>query len=141
MAACRRCGGGILPNLTDLGYHITCAPETELTAWWRRNPALNGIDLKAEGQAAALAASPEDWRGRAREAIRELAKAGRPFTSEDVTARAGLPTGSVGTNLNNAVGGLMSSAATARVIRKTGRLVASSRPSSHAATLTEWIGT
>ena len=141
MAACRKCGGGILPNLADLGAHITCATDEELDAWWKRTPALSGIALKAEGQTAAAEAAPEDWRDRFRQAVRDLAAERRPFTSEDVTARAGLPAGSVGTNRNNAVGALMTSAAGAKVIRKTGRRVPATRPSSHGAELTEWIGT
>lgn len=141
MAACRKCGGGILPNLTDLGAHITCATEEEFTAWWARTPALAGVALKAQGQAAAVDAAPEDWRDRFRQAVRDLAAEGCPFTSEDVTAQAGLPAGSVGTNRNNAVGALMTSAAGAKVIRKTGRRLPSMRPSSHGAELTEWIGT
>lgn len=141
MAACQRCGGGILPNLTDLGFHVTCAPQDVFDAWWARTPALSGIELRATGQSLAAAAAPDDWQGTFRAAVRDLARAGAPFTSEDATARAGLPTRHVATNRNNAVGALMTSAARAGVIRKTGRRVPSSRPSSHGAELTEWIGT
>lgn len=141
MATCGKCGGGLLPTLTELGHHIACATDEQIDAWWRSNPATSGLARKAEGQALAADAAPDDWTARFRQAVRELAATGEPFTSEDVTDRAGLPAGDVGTNRNNAVGALMSSAAQAKVIRKTGRLVQSRRPSSHAATLTEWTGT
>lgn len=142
MAACGKCGGGLLPNLAELGHHIGCATDEQIDAWWRSNPATTGLARKAEGQALAADAAPDDWTDRFRSALRELAATGEPFTSEDVTDRAGLPAGGIGTNRNNAVGALMASAGAARpkLIRKTGRHVPSRRPSSHAATLTEWIG-
>lgn len=142
MAACGKCGGGISPQLADLGYHVTCAPESLFATWWRRN-VLPGVRAKQEGQALAATAAPDDWTDRARQAIRDLAATGLPFTSEDVTAAAGLPAGGVGTNRNNAVGALMTNAAThqPKLIRKTGRRVPALRPTSHAAELTEWIGT
>lgn len=102
------------------------------------NPA-EGQHRKRTGMARALSARDE-WRERARVAVRALAASGVPFTSEDVVARVGLPTGAVGTNANNAVGALVSAAARAGVIEPTGRLVASGRPSSHGATLREWRG-
>jgi hypothetical protein len=100
----------------------------------------SGQDLKAAGQALALDAADEDWTAAARRAIKWLAAQGRPFTSEDVTARTGLPSGAPGTNRNNAVGALMTSAAKAGLIAKTGERVPSQRPTSHGAEIAQWVG-
>lgn len=102
--------------------------------------AVDGLTLKAEGQALALEGADDDWTAAARRAIKWLAAQGKPFTSEDVTARTGLPSGATGTNRNNAVGALMSSAAKAGLIAKTGERVPSQRASSHGAEIAQWVG-
>jgi hypothetical protein len=92
-----------------------------------------GIDV-------AIQHAPDDWLTRAKRAIAQLARESRAFTSEDVTQLAGLPSGDVKSNANNAVGALMNAAARKQLIVKTGRRVPSTRVTSHAAELTEWIG-
>jgi hypothetical protein len=99
-----------------------------------------GIVRKGRGQENAISASDPRWLSDAKQAILTLAAFGRPFTSEDVTERVGLPRGVTGTNKNNAVGAIMSAAARRNIIRKTGRHVLSKRASSHGAELIEWIG-
>jgi hypothetical protein len=88
-----------------------------------------------EGEAAKV------WRDGAERAITKLARERQPFTSELVTALAGLPQGGVRMNRNNAVGALMAAMAKRGVIVKTGRYVPSVRRSSHGAMLAEWRGT
>lgn len=95
---------------------------------------------QAGERAARNAADVAAWNGQARLAVLALAATGEPFTSEEVTARCGLPRGTVGTNRNNAVGALLSGAARRGLIRKTGRTVPSTRVSSHGAALAEWVG-
>lgn len=89
------------------------------------------------GESRALSAADSGWRDRADAAIRYLAHLGEPFTSEDVVSRAGLPSGDTGINANNAVGALMSAWAKSGRIRRAG-YTASSRPSSHGATIALW---
>ena len=98
----------------------------------------SGEDLKAQGQQLALDAKPE-WKDEAREAIKCLAVLSVPFTSEDVIAKVGLPSGEVGTNTNNAVGAVMTAAAKAGIIRRVG-YTNSKRPSSHGAVIAQWKG-
>lgn len=140
MATCRKCGGGLDPRLLELAYHVTCAQASVFNAWAARLAVVTGDDLKTAGQQAAADAAPDDWRDAFRAAVKALAASGRPFTSEDVTDRAGLPSGDVATNRNNAVGALMTASARAGVIVKTGRRVPSARATSHGAELTEWKG-
>lgn len=92
------------------------------------------------GKARAANAATDEWRHAFKWAVERWADACMPFTSETVVAEVGLPQGEVGTNINNAVGALMSAAARKNVIRATGRHVPSTRPSSHGAELKEWIG-
>jgi hypothetical protein len=82
----------------------------------------------------------EEWRENAYLQIQFLARARRPFTSEDVVAAVGLPAGGVRTNRNNAVGAVMNGAAKRGWIVKTGRRVTAKRKQLHAAELTEWTG-
>lgn len=103
------------------------------------NDPLEGERRKAVGMHRALDAR-EAWRQRARAAVLALAALGEPFTSEDVVDRVGLPAGGVGTNANNAVGALMSSAARANVIEPTGRHVRCRHAHSNARELKEWRG-
>ena len=98
----------------------------------------SGDQLKMEGMAMAEEAVPK-WSDLALQTIRDLANTGRPFTSEDVTERIGLPRGGVATNRNNAVGAAMSGAARRGIIRKTGYRNAT-RPELHSAVVAVWIG-
>ena len=97
-----------------------------------------GVQARETGESRALTAA-DDWRSQADRAIKYLAHLDDPFTSEDVIARAGLPTGNTRTNANNAVGAVMSAAARRGLIRKTG-YTQSSRPSSHGAIIALWEG-
>lgn len=99
----------------------------------------DGQDLKSAGMKAAAGAVPS-WAELARQAVETLAARPEPFTSEDVIDRVGLPRPNAGANRNNAVGAVMSAAARAGVIRKTGRYVETRRPSSHARIVAVWAG-
>jgi hypothetical protein len=101
---------------------------------------LAGLDGKARGMGKAVDHAKEEWKNEFRRYARAFALTGVPFTSEDVVTWAGLPSGGVGKDANNAVGAMMNGLARAKVIRKTGRRVLSRRPSSHGAELTEWVG-
>lgn len=97
-----------------------------------------GHRRKEEGMKRAADAAEPSWNDRFKEAIVDVAESHEVFTSEDVLAVVGLPTGKVGMNANNAVGALMNGAAKRGVIAKTGRRVTSLRPHSHGAELHEW---
>ena len=86
----------------------------------------------------ALDAKP-DWADEALIAIMKLAKQGIEFTSEDVLAITGLPSGEIGHHKNNASGAIMNKAARAGWIRKVGYGKAK-RKESHGAVLAIWIG-
>ena len=86
----------------------------------------------------ALDAKP-DWADEALIAIMKLAKQGIEFTSEDVLAITGLPSGEIGQHKNNASGAIMNKAARAGWIRKVGYGKAK-RKESHGAVLAIWIG-
>lgn len=62
---------------------------------------------------------------------------GSRFTSEDLTADVGLPSGDVGQHRNNAVGAVMRAAARTGLVRRVG-YVESVRKRSHAAVLSRW---
>jgi hypothetical protein len=91
-----------------------------------------------QGMARALAAH-RAWQDEAWRVLMLLASTGEPFTSEDITAVAGLPQGGISQHGNNAVGALMSGASRAGVIVPTGH-TQSRRRVSHAAHLREWKG-
>jgi len=95
-------------------------------------------ELKQHGMQLALDAQP-DWAEQAYEAIKQLAKRGTEFTSEDVLAITGLPSGGVGINKNNASGAIMNKAARAGIIRKVGYATAK-RKESHGSIHAVWIG-
>lgn len=100
-----------------------------------------GNDLKRGGQALAIAPNVlEDWKRRFKTSLARWADTGSTFTSEDVIAVVGLPCGDIAMNANNAVGAMMTAAAKAGLIRKTGNRQQARRASSHGAELTEWIG-
>lgn len=80
------------------------------------------------------------WREEFRLAVYRMATASpTPFTSEDVLETVGLPRGEIGQHRNNAVGALMAGMARKGVIRRFG-YTQSTRPSSHAAVLSQWVG-
>lgn len=95
-------------------------------------------ELKEHGMQLALDAQPV-WAEDALEAIKQLAKRGTEFTSEDVLAITGLPSGEVGMNKNNASGAIMNKAARAGIIRKVG-YTTSKRKESHGSVHAVWIG-
>ena len=95
-------------------------------------------DLKQHGMQLALDAKP-DWAEEAYEVIKQLAMRGTQFTSEDVLAMTGLPSGEVGQHKNNASGAIMNKAARAGIICKVGYGTAK-RKASHGAVLAIWIG-
>lgn len=99
-----------------------------------------GLAAKDTGTQAALDNAPAEWKDEAYRVIVLLALSGRPFTSEDLTIRVGLPSGEVGTNRNNAVGAVINAAAREGLIKRTGTRRLSQRRASHAAELAEWIG-
>lgn len=148
-----RCRGCMLPLdrvLADLGdlFHPCCSghPHHPAPTYMDEivdddiEQVVDGLTRKEIGQEQALTGADDDWTAAARRAIKWLAAQGRPFTSEDVTARTGLPSGATGTNRNNAVGALMTSAAKAGLIAKTDTRVPSQRPSSHGAEIAQWVG-
>jgi hypothetical protein len=97
-----------------------------------------GQERKATGMTQALSADVvQDWKDRFRSAV-EGFEPGRRFTSEDVLALVGLPSGEVGMNANNAVGAMMNGLARRRLIVKTGARVLSRRSSSHGAEILLW---
>ncbi len=97
-----------------------------------------GLRRKAEGQERAETgySQRDGWGARFDAAVKALAMSRRPFTSEDVTARVGMPP----SGSPSAVGARMTAAAKRGWIRKTGRTVKAERPNQHAAMLTEWRG-
>lgn len=97
-----------------------------------------GEQLKLDGMAEAQEAVPE-WADRARAALYDLALSGEEFTSEELTARVGLPRVDVGQNRNNAVGAVVAAASRAGLIERVGYRRAR-RPALHAAVVTIWRG-
>jgi hypothetical protein len=96
------------------------------------------MTTKEIGMQLALDAQP-DWAEQAFEVIKQLAKRGTEFTSEDVLAMTGLPSGGVGINKNNASGAIINKAARAGIIRKVGYATAK-RKESHGSVQAVWIG-
>lgn len=99
----------------------------------------DGTVLKQAGMDVARTAVGS-WTDQAYAAIRRLAAGPAGFTSEDLIDLVGLPRPDAGTNRNNAVGAVMSGAARAGLIAKTGRYVETRRPSSHARIVAVWKG-
>lgn len=90
---------------------------------------------KADGQAKADASQPLAWKNNVDHVIAMLARTGRPFTSDDVSAITGdSPTGSRG-----AMGSRFTTAARRGVIRRVG-YVPSRRPSVHMHPVAQWVG-
>lgn len=105
---------------------------------WADNRAA-GREDRDDGMATALAHQPE-WLDHAYYVLIQKARTGLPFTSEDVTDEAGLPTGVIATNANNAVGALFGLASKAGIIVRTGHRVQARNRSSHAHEILEWVG-
>lgn len=82
-----------------------------------------------------ISGNPEDapWRAVASEILLDLARSGDPFTSEDITSRAGQPPHP------NSSGALLSGAARRGWIRRVG-FQGAERANQHAALLSTWIG-
>lgn len=95
-----------------------------------------GRELRDEGSAAALAASDTvlGWKDRANAALVQLAKAGQPFTADDLVAAVGVPPH------HNALGGLFLHASRRKVIRKTGEYRQGTRRAQHARAVPVWSG-
>lgn len=96
---------------------------------------LCGGDARDAGQAQAMDARAT-WSQRAMAWITDQ-PGGSRFTSEDLTAALGLPSGDVGQHRNNATGAVMRAAARAGLIVRVG-YVESVRKRSHAAVLSRW---
>lgn len=99
----------------------------------------DSLAAKRAGMKVALS-KHDEWKDQFRQAVTDLVDLGEPFTSEDVVALVGLPTGGVGSNRNNAVGAMMNGLAQRKIIRKTGSRTKSKRATSHSAELVLWIG-
>jgi hypothetical protein len=100
-----------------------------------------GQELKEQGMARALSPDPLTvWKADFKDVALTFAQTGVTFTSEDVLDLVGLPSGSIKSNANNAVGAMMNGLARTGVIGKTGDRRPSKRPSSHGAELTVWVG-
>ncbi len=130
------CWGGTFSDCGCAWFDTGKPKSTEIATAKAR---LEGLIGKQEGQAKALLPYDE-WQSAFCKEVGTLAATRLPFTSEDVVAVVGLPSGEIGKDANNAVGAMMTSLAKQGVIRKTGRRVQSKRPSSHGAELTEWSG-
>jgi DNA-directed RNA polymerase subunit RPC12/RpoP len=109
---------------------VATEPAGELDAGEGRTRAERGM-----ARAAASEGRASDWNLAADSVIRELAASGSEFTSEDVTARVGLPLRSPG-----AVGARMNAASKKGWIAWTGRMSQAERPNQHAAVLKVWKG-
>jgi hypothetical protein len=92
---------------------------------------------KYRGQDRAISALSDLYKFKFDRVLREFAATQNPFSSEDITAIIGLP--SKGQNKNNSIGGLMSGAAHAGLIKKFGWTV-SKNANSHAREIRLWIG-
>lgn len=98
-----------------------------------------GVQAQLDGTRSALEADRvQEWRNTATAVLERLAAHGGAFTADDVIAAAGLP--DVGTNRNNAVGGLFNAASRQGWIVKTGLYRKSTRAAAHARVLAVWVG-
>lgn len=98
-----------------------------------------GEYLKRAGTAAVDAATSPEWKDAADAVIATLARSGSDFTSEDVTAKVGQPTGPNGEAKPNAVGARFSAAAKAGVIVRVG-FTKATRANQHATMISLWRG-
>lgn len=97
-----------------------------------------GVLLREQGATAALTVAPTPWVDQFTREVERFAAAGRPFTSEDVTAIVGRPRGNA-ENKNNAVGALMMRLARRLHLRRTGQTRISTEPRSRGRLLCEWV--
>lgn len=107
---------------------------------WDAEDLRAGLEARDEGQQVALINTPVEWRAAAVRAVKRLADSGKKFTSEDVTAIVGLPSGGVATNANNGLGSLMTGAARRGVIVKLSERVPANREESHSREIAVWVG-
>lgn len=94
-----------------------------------------GLDLKAEGQAAVLAVTDDEWKASFAREVARLAREGSPFTAEDVTEIVGLPPG----GRVNAIGAAMNGAAKKLGLRRIDSAMAT-RSLRHASRIAVWQG-
>lgn len=92
---------------------------------------------KIQGQTLAIDHVSSDYSRQFHQCLDLLIRSGKPFTSEEIIKKIGLP--SKGENQNNAIGAFMSKAASKGYIAKHGYTTAT-RPDSHGRILTVWIG-
>lgn len=98
-----------------------------------------GKELKEEGiMLALMPGTLDEWKAEFNKAVDLLCESRVTFTSEDVLDLVGLPSGTIKSNANNAVGAMMNALARSGEIRKTGERRPSKRPSSHGAELAVW---
>lgn len=128
---CPECGGDHTTECPRIiAARIGAAKDRDLAAARRARDA---------GQARAQGKADPVWVAAFRAEVIRLANTGQEFTSEDVTAVVGLPSGGVAQHRNNAVGALMGGMARRGFIVRT-RYAQSTRPVSHAAVLAHWRG-
>jgi hypothetical protein len=88
---------------------------------------------------ARAAAAKQEWLDEAFIVLIRLARTREPFTSEDVTAVVGFPSGGRAMHANNAVGALFGIAARDGIIRKVRTVNAANGPA-HTHLVNEWVG-
>lgn len=99
----------------------------------------DSIAAKDEGMALALTRQGIDqWKAAFRSVVEDMPP-GTLFTSEDVLAEVGLPTGKVKMHGNNAVGAMMGGLAKQGLMYKSGRTTKSRRRVSHATEVPVWV--
>jgi hypothetical protein len=100
---------------------------------------LDGPGRKQAGMQKALAGKLGDYPERFCQAVLALARAGHPFSADDVVGIVGVPHRSEA-NRNNAVGALMSACAKQGWVKPSGGWTKSARPESHSRLVRQWIG-
>jgi hypothetical protein len=98
-----------------------------------------GEQLMRQGMARALEGAAEDYKAAFRAEVYRRIDAGERFTSEDIIAVVGLPSGAVGLNNNNAIGSLIGWFVRKELIKEVDRVKAQ-RPNSHGARISLWAG-
>lgn len=102
---------------------------------------LEGELAAQEGQARALQSQAgKAWMAKAMPVALQLAAAGKPFSSEHITAQVGMPRSARTPGSNSAVGALIGALSRQGLITLVGAVKASD-PISHAAQLGLWVGT
>ena len=132
------------PTLNPLYRKGYCAPEDKPDRVFQnyisagpKDPRM-GDELKERGMARAdfnAVLLGGEWPRRFNRALRELARSGREFTSEDVTVKVGMSPAHP-----SAVGSKMNAASKAGLIEWTGAMRQAERPNQHRALLKVWRG-